>query len=86
MSAQSKKKTWLMPVTWEMCATIQVEAETLEEAMEIAKDEEGRIPLPIDGVYVDASWDLSSSDKDYLWSLQDSAPEGDRDADGGQSV
>ena len=64
---------WKMPVTWEMCAYIQVEAETLEAAMEVAKDPDGKIPLPNDGQYVDGSWDLSSTDMDYLKMLQESA-------------
>ena len=62
---------WVMPVTWEMCAYINVDADTLGEAMEIARDEAGTIPLPGDGAdYVDGSWNLSSKDEDYLLSLQ----------------
>ena len=61
---------WNMPVTWEMCAYINVNAATLEEAMEIARDKDGAIPLPADGDYVDGSWCLSSEDEDYLLSLQ----------------
>ena len=42
---------WTIPVTWEMCGKVKVRAATIEEAMEIAKDEEGVIPLPDDGDY-----------------------------------
>ena len=53
------KKMWKIPVTWEMCSVIMVEAETLEDAMEIAGDESSDIPLPDDGYYVDGSWSLT---------------------------
>lgn len=52
-------KTWKVPVVWEMYATIKVEAETLEEAIEIARDDAGEIPLPTDNYYVDGSWQVS---------------------------
>lgn len=62
---------WKIPVTWEMCAYINVEAGTLGKAMRIARDEAGTIPLPRDSAnYVDGSWGLSSEDEDYLLSLQ----------------
>ena len=49
-------KTWRIPVTWEAWATIDVAAETLEEAIEIAWDDENEIQCPIDPGYVDGSW------------------------------
>lgn len=30
------------------------------------KDEDGQIPLPIDGNYVDGSWELSAPNPDYV--------------------
>lgn len=60
-------KTWNIPVTWEMMSVITVEADNLEEAIKIARDDEGKIPLPDDGgTYVDASWQLSIEDYDYI--------------------
>ncbi|MCI9350154.1 MAG: hypothetical protein HFF83_13195 [Oscillibacter sp.] len=53
---------WKIPVTWEMYGCVRIEAETLEEAMAIAEDPDGRIPLPDDGAYVDGSWTLSSTE------------------------
>lgn len=61
---------WKIPVTWEMCACIEVEADTLEEAMKVAEDPDGKIPLPSDGSYVDGSWVLSSTDRDEIAILQ----------------
>ena len=57
---------WKIPVTWQMCGFVYIDAPTLEEAMEIAKDEDGTIPLPNDGNYVDGSWELSDSNPDYV--------------------
>ena len=53
---------WKIPVTWEMYGCVRIEAETLEEAMAIAEDPDGRIPLPDDGAYVDGSWTLASTE------------------------
>ena len=52
MDENAKKESrelpeWTIPVTWEMCGKVKVRAATIEEAMEIAKDEEGVIPLPM---------------------------------------
>ncbi len=59
-------KTWKIPVTWEVCAFVEVEAKTLVEAMQIARDEEGKIPLPTEPEYVDGSWNLSETNEDYV--------------------
>ena len=52
-------KTWTIPVTWSVYSTVEVEANTLEEAMEIAEDENNDIPCPPFPEYVDGSWQLS---------------------------
>ena len=54
-------KKWKIPVTWEVCAVLEVESCTLEEAMKIAADayDNEVIPLPIESNYVDGSWRLS---------------------------
>lgn len=59
-------KTWKIPVYWEVCSVIDVEADTLSEAIEIAKDDEGIIPLPTDPDYIDGSWSVSELDEDVL--------------------
>lgn len=61
-------KTWRIPVTWEEYGTVFIEADTLEEAMEIAKDEAGEIPLP-EGDYVDGSWRLTETDTEVVREL-----------------
>ena len=60
-----------MPVTWEMCACIEVEADTLDEAMKIAEDPDGKIPLPTNGSYVDGSWTLSTTEREEIMVFQE---------------
>ena len=47
---------WRIPVTWEMCGVVEVEADTLKNAMMIARDDEGVFLLADDKEYVDGSW------------------------------
>lgn len=63
-------KNWNVPVTWEMCGIVSVPAETLSQAMEIARDEDGDIPLPAECSYVDGSWSLSSDDEGVVAAYQ----------------
>lgn len=58
-------KKWNIPVTWEMCGIVQIEADTLEEAMDIAKND-ANVPLPEDKNYVDGSFDLSLLEEEYI--------------------
>lgn len=61
-------KTFKIPVYWEMCSIIHVEAESLEEAIEKAQaKEESADPydLPTDGEYVDGTFEIES-DCDYV--------------------
>ena len=46
-----------IPVSWKVYGTIYIEAETLEKALVIAKDEDNIIPLP-DSDYEDGSWQV----------------------------
>ena len=47
-------KTFKIPVSWSVCAEVDVEAETLGDAIEVAR--EGDLPLPLDWSYIDDSW------------------------------
>ena len=62
-------KTWKIPVTWEVYGTVEVEANTLEEAIDIARDEEGALPLPDESDYVDGSWRVTEEDAEAIRSL-----------------
>ena len=59
-------KEWTIPVCWEMCGTVTVQANTLDEAMEIARDDDGNLPLPADANYIDDSWNLSHDDAEEI--------------------
>lgn len=63
---------WEIPVTWEMFGKVKIRAATIEEAMEIARDVEGVIPLPTDGDYVDSSWRLSYENAEEVRELYNS--------------
>ena len=62
-------KTWKVPVTWEVCGFVEIEAKTLEEAIELAKDDEGVIPLPEESDYVDGSWRVTEEDVEIIRTL-----------------
>ena len=53
-------------VTWEMCGYVDIEADTMEEAMEKFNKESDSIKLPSDGIYVDGSFQLSSNDVEEM--------------------
>ena len=53
-------------VTWEVCGYVDIEAETMEEAMEKFNKDSETIPLPIDFEYVDGSFQLSSNDVEEM--------------------
>ena len=40
-------KTWKIPVTWEVFGTVEIEAESLDEAMQIFDETEDEISLPL---------------------------------------
>lgn len=48
------KKTYKVVCSWEVYATSEVEAESLEDAIEIVEADE--FPLPTDTAYVDGSF------------------------------
>ncbi len=60
---------WKIPVTWSLCGNVTVTAATLKEAIEIAKDEDGVIPLPDDNDYVDGSWEVTETDVETVREL-----------------
>ena len=60
------KKTFELPVTWEMCGIVKIKAETLEEAMEFFYENSYRIGLP-EGEYVDSSFRLNDPEECKPW-------------------
>ena len=59
-------KTWQIPVVWQEIGVVKVEANTLAEAIEIARDDYGIIPIPDNGEFVDGTWEVDCFDEEYL--------------------
>ena len=59
-----------LAVTWEMAGYVDVEADTLEDAMEKFNKESDYIKLP-NGDYVDGSFRLSTEDVDEMEAIVD---------------
>lgn len=55
-----------LPVTWEVCGIVEVEASSIEEAVRIFNDECAEIPLP-KGSYVDGSFQLTGNEDIALY-------------------
>lgn len=59
-------KSWDVPVQWTVEGIVTVEANTLAEAIEIARDDAGVIPVPDDPDFVDNSWRVACEDVGWL--------------------
>lgn len=57
-----KINTYEIPVTWEVYATVKIEATSLEEAVAIFEETKDDIPLPTDTEYVDDSFHMTTED------------------------
>lgn len=56
-----------LPVTWEICGIVEIEAESIDEAMEKFDEDIDYIPLPIhNGEYVDGSFNLTDRDPEFI--------------------
>ena len=56
------KRSFKIPVVWEMCGMVTIKAKNLKEAIEIVRNDNDDIPLP-SGNYVDGSFQLSTEDE-----------------------
>ena len=58
-------KTFKIPVRWELSSFVEVEAETLEEAIESAIKYEHEVgyELPKDGEYIDGSFEVDGDEE-----------------------
>ena len=74
-------KKWEIPVTWEVFGKVVVEADTLAEAMHIARDEEEILPLPDESDYVDGSWRITEEDEDFIRTYYNNNPQDDGEAE-----
>lgn len=56
-------KTFKIPVTWEVYGIVKIEADSLEEALNIFDKTEDEISLPLDSEYVDGSFKREDSEE-----------------------
>jgi hypothetical protein len=59
-------ETFKIPVEWSVYATVEIEAESLEEAIRIFDETIDDIPLPTDPNYIDDSFKRCSQDTGKL--------------------
>ena len=59
-------KTITLPVTWEACGFVKVEAGCIEAAIEYFNECSDVIPLPNEFEYVDASFALTDPDPEFI--------------------
>jgi hypothetical protein len=55
-------KTFKIPVEWSNYGTVEIEAETLEDALKMFHEKEDEIELPDDEDYMDGSFKASYTD------------------------
>jgi len=60
----AKLKTYKIPVSWTVTATVEVEAEFLDEAIAIAGDPS--FPNPTDGEYLEDSFKIDTKSLDCV--------------------
>ena len=63
-----------LPVSWEVCGFVEVEADSIDDAMDIFKETSDEIPLPTDADYVDGSFDLSCYEPEVIQVYNPDAP------------
>ena len=56
--------TYTIPCSWQMYGTLEIEADSLEQAIEKAEDDS--TALPTEGTYVDASFDVDREMASFL--------------------
>jgi hypothetical protein len=54
MNQKKELKTFYIPICWQLCDTLAIEAETLEKAIALAHKQD----LPEGGVYIDESFQI----------------------------
>ena len=77
-------KKWKIPVSWEMCGFVTMEANTLEEALEMAWDDS--VDIPDEGDYIDASWRVDDENPEYVRECFNDGQEDEEEDDGTAQV
>lgn len=64
-------KTFLIPVEWTVRSTIRVEANSLQEAVDFAKEHINDIPITSDNEYIEDSYTVVDDDLENAQSYAD---------------
>ena len=59
-----------LPVTWEAFGIVEIEANSIEEAVNYFNENSDYINMPKNSEYVDGSFRLSESDPDFIKMFQ----------------
>ena len=59
-TTNTAKQKYVIPVTYEMAGLITIEANSAEEAANIADEHIDELPLPTDAEYIDGSYSVES--------------------------
>lgn len=59
-------KAFKIPVSWSVYGEVEIEAETLQQAIEIFTRDEDMMPLPLDSEYIDGSFKMDDEETAYL--------------------
>ena len=70
----SNKKVFELPVEWAVFGKIEIEAESLEDALRIFCETEDEIGLPTDNDYIDGSFKLATESSPYV-NIEETAKE-----------
>jgi len=54
-----------IPVEWSMCGMVEIEASSLEEAINIFDETQDDIPLPDESDYIDGSFQRVDAEMEY---------------------
>ena len=65
-----------LPVTWEVCGFVEVEADTICDAMDIFDETLDHIPLPSEFDYCDGSFDLAIKEPEVIQVYNEDVPIG----------
>lgn len=75
-------KTWNIPVSWKVVGMVEIQAPTLEKAIEIARTDDS-IELPY-GEYVDGSFDVTVDDDELIRECYNKGQQDENGEDAGE--
>lgn len=81
MSQINTQKTYMIPVSFEMCGMLAIKADSAEEAISLAKTHIDELPIPTVKNYIDGSYQLATDDVEIVNLYTDDTKTYERDAE-----